>query len=305
MRRVRNCFLLLMLVFLLSGITVQAALPVVRTDVTTASEDCVLLGIEGTYVVQTQAALNRINEIRLEACRQGIKDPATGNRLSEDSYVPLRWSYDMEYIARIRAAEAALTMNHTRTNGEICFGLASPNNIGSYSEVLAWNHSDTMLQGIEQWYGEKSDYVNGYTSAETGHYEAMINPTYLYVGLGTFLSDSPLYHNCTAGEFSGRPGLSERTMSNPGRCVQAVEVSRTALNHKLIVTGTLSGKAGDNTELQVTTGVKMTHYWNTPVESTGLYLLGGLSWTSSNLSIVSVGAAGLGAAVKANGCGGA
>ena len=45
-----------------------------------------------------------------------------------------------------------------------------------------------MTNGILQWYSEKSDWVNG-NDAVTGHYESMIDPNYLYVGLGTFCSD--------------------------------------------------------------------------------------------------------------------
>lgn len=43
-----------------------------------------------------------------------------------------------------------------------------------------------MLSGIEQWYKEKSDWVNK-TGKTTGHYTSMINPDYNYVAVATFL----------------------------------------------------------------------------------------------------------------------
>ncbi len=69
-------------------------------------------------------------------------NPSTGNPLTMADYVPIRWSSDLEYIARIRAAEASVTMAHTRTNGASCFEIQSPNGIRSYGEILAWNWSN-------------------------------------------------------------------------------------------------------------------------------------------------------------------
>ena len=104
---------------------------VLYPDVQTASEDCTMLGIEGKYIVQIQEALDLINEIRKEACEEGVRSPSTGNPLTMADYVPIRWSADLEYIARIRAAEGSLTMDHVRTDGSSCFNLASPNGVRS------------------------------------------------------------------------------------------------------------------------------------------------------------------------------
>ncbi len=49
---------------------------VLPTTVSTAKTGCVLLGIEGSYITDTQNALNRVNEIRKEACDLGfVRDP--------------------------------------------------------------------------------------------------------------------------------------------------------------------------------------------------------------------------------------
>ena len=88
------------------------------TDVATASEGCSLLGLEGEFIIDTDAALKRINEIRYEACKEGVINPSTGSKLTMSDYVPIKWSADLEYIARIRAAEACLTMAHARTTGD-------------------------------------------------------------------------------------------------------------------------------------------------------------------------------------------
>ena len=53
-----------------------------------------------------------------------------------------------------------------------------------------------MITGIDQWYGEKQDWVKQ-TGGVTGHYTSMINPNNLYVGLATFIcpdADSKIRH---------------------------------------------------------------------------------------------------------------
>lgn len=76
-------------------------------------ENCVLVGLKGSYLASADAALKRINEIRKEACKQGIQDPRDPNRkLTMSDYVPVKWSSDLEYIARVRAAEASVYMDH-------------------------------------------------------------------------------------------------------------------------------------------------------------------------------------------------
>ena len=139
------------------GIVPLHTVSAVSTLPTTSAEPspgCTFLGIEGKYITQIQDAIDRINEIRLEACREGVISPASGKPLTPDDYVPLQWSADLEYIARIRAAEASVTMDHTRTNGKSIW-FSGPNGISSNAEVIAWNWSETMTDGIEQWHNEK------------------------------------------------------------------------------------------------------------------------------------------------------
>ena len=80
------------------------SLEVIKTDVDRASDGCILAGVPGKYVADAQAALDRINEIRREACEEGVLNPDTNMPLTMDDYVEIKWSNDLEYIARIRAA---------------------------------------------------------------------------------------------------------------------------------------------------------------------------------------------------------
>ena len=165
----RNLFLLLMLmtVIWLGTVNISAS-ATIPTDVESASSNCTLLGVKGEYITQIPQALKRINEIRKEACQEGVRDPQTGSPLKPSDYVPIKWSSDLEYIARIRAAESGITMAHQRTNGRAWSKISSPNHVRSFGEVLAWNWGKTMTDGIEQWYSEKSDWVNQVPGAVTG-----------------------------------------------------------------------------------------------------------------------------------------
>ncbi|MBO4324723.1 MAG: hypothetical protein J5845_04930 [Lachnospiraceae bacterium] len=168
------------------------------------SDGCVWIGTYGTYCGDAEAVLARINEIRLEACREGFPNPATNGatQLSIDDYVPIKWSTSLEETARIRASEALFVFGHERHNGLSIW--TADGGVTSYGEVIAWNGSRNMVPGVNQWYGEKADWlkeVAGLEHGVTGHYTAMIDPTNTYVGVGGFYSLNG-YGNATVGRFS-------------------------------------------------------------------------------------------------------
>ncbi len=272
------------------GIAVNAAeqVAVLPTDVTKPADDCVFLGIKGKYVTQSQKALDRINEIRYEACKQGVLNPSTGNPLKTSDYIAIKWSSDLEYIARIRAAEASLTMNHERTNGRSIWDLYGPDGNSSWGEVIAWNWSDSMLPGIEQWYGEKGDWVNQNTNAVTGHYTQMIDPENRYVGLGTFCSPTANYYNTTAGEFSSMNNMKEIKGSAISNCIQTLEVSKSILTNEYTLGDNRECKSGEKINLEVTTGISVIDYWNDKLITNGLLVLDPIEWSSSDESVASV-----------------
>lgn len=255
----------------------------VPSDVLSPSSGCSLAGLQGKYVVQIDEALNRINEIRQEACREGIINPSTGKPLTSKDYVPIRWSSDLEYIARIRAAEASLTFGHVRTNGKSCFNIKSPGSVYSQGEVLAWIMRESMVDGINMWYTEKDAWVKQDTSKETGHYTQMIDPSHLYVGLGTFCSDIAPAHYTTAGEFSSCTGLDETRGSGIDDCIQVLDISNKFLLPGYHILGAASGKPGDQTQLEVTVDAKVSGN-----DVKGLKVLKSVTWTSSNDTIASV-----------------
>ncbi len=206
---------------------------VLETDVTVASDGCIFLGVYGSYHSQAQDALARINEIRKEACEEGnVPDPRDPSRmLVASDYVPIKWSTDLESVARIRAVEAGLARGfmgtgHSRLNGKDWHTITY-NGISSWAEVLAYNYGTSMVSGINQWYQEKNDWVNQVAGEVTGHYTSMIDPDNTYVGLGDFYTEASGYPNTLAGEFDSNAKALDQTMqAAPSNVMQKIEVKK-------------------------------------------------------------------------------
>lgn len=180
--------------------------------------------LKGTYHTETaDKILKRLNEIRKEACDNGYIDPNTGKVLKSSDYKPLNWSADMEAIARVRAAEAAVYMSHTRPNGESCWTVTTKEGVSSFAEDLAWNYKG-LMEGIEQWYGEKDDYLNK-TGAVTGHYESIISTRYNQVGVACFYSTEKNvnYPYTISMELSHLTNLDKTKDATAGSCVVPIE----------------------------------------------------------------------------------
>ena len=275
-----------------------ASLPILETDVSSASDGCVMLGLPGEYIAAQQAVLERINAIRKEACEQGVPNPESATRepLSMDDYVPLKWSYDLEKVARIRAAETAMTADHVRTNTNTW---QSVNSIDTYvGECAAWNYSKSATSGIEQWYDEKSTWVNG-ESGTTGHYTTMIRPAMRYLGGGTFYSPYTQYPNATLIEFYDKyrdEEFDESFVNMTGECIQMLEVAEENLNGDPSLLGTFSGVKDDEQQLFLTTKTKYTGIFT--ANTKGLLYMEGVNWSSSDSKVATVSSDGIVKAVK-------
>ncbi len=264
------------------------ATTVLETDVAEPSEDCVMLGVYGSYYSQAQEALERINEIRREACEAGdVPDPRDESRMLEPGdYVPIKWSRDLESVARIRAVEGGLAINHARFNGKNWSSVAF-NGISSQAEVLAFNHGTDMVSGIEQWYAEKEAWVNQVSGAVTGHYTSMINPKYTYVGLGDFYTKAAVYPNTLAGEFNSSSAELDQMMQAAATDVmQKIEVKSSYITDYILEGETAlstDGSAGLTLKATVDTGSVTRKLW----------VLDEVTYTSSNPSVAMVDSEGL------------
>ena len=243
--------------------------------------------VHGGYYVDIQDALDRINEIRYEACSEGVENPAKpGYPLTLGDYHPLVWSSDLEMTARQRAAEAYITLDHTRPNGLSCFTIDG--SVRSGSEVLAWNYGKSMVPGIDQFYEEKTAWVNK-TDGVTGHYTSMINPKFYSVGLGLFYSNEgpySAYPSSLCGRFSTQKDGLDQTF---GTAVPDTTV-KIEVDTSLVIDTGLVAMAGIPDPFSV--GDRITVSLVIVTEFEGYYgyltLKDDVTWRSSDTSVLKV-----------------
>ena len=146
-----------------------------------AADDLVEIRVEGSLEeIDRMLILDRLNEIREEACREGVQNPIDGEPMKQEDYVPLEWSYELEKIAALRAVESTILQDHIRPDGSECFS-AAPEGVSFTMEALAWGFGSAVA-AIEGWYSEKAAYV-GATGTPAGHYIALISPENRFVGI--------------------------------------------------------------------------------------------------------------------------
>lgn len=192
---------------------------ILNSEVTSASSGTTLVGIEGTFLTpDKQAILDRINAIRKEAADEGLVT----------SYVPIKWSTALEKTAFVRAAEASITIDHTRLSSKDIWTSWLAGNF-SLSENLAWNY-DGFMKAIQQWYDEKADYVKSRSgvsvTGQTGHYKSLIDPKLTYMGLAAF--ENPATQNgwiTVAQSLGTASGGSEELASGYGKAIQYTEAN--------------------------------------------------------------------------------
>lgn len=176
-----------------------------------AAVNAVPIFVEGTFEAPDRdGILARINEIRREACEEGVRDPATGEPMRAEDYVPLVWSYELEEAAAHRAVESTILRSHVRPDGSECFTVLPDSEVFSM-ETLAWGYG-SILEAVEGWYSEKSSYVEE-TGAPAGHYMALISPSLRYAAAVDFQPCAG--QDACAGAF-GRGDPSEAAMSPQG-----------------------------------------------------------------------------------------
>ena len=251
------------------------------------AEGNIIFGLEGDFRTETaEKILKRVNEIRYEACKEGVKNPVTKEKLTLDDYVPVKWSLELESLARQRAAEASMFVNHTRLNDKSCFSLKTIDNFSSGGEVLAWNSNrDGFMYGIEQWYGEKNDWVNN-TGGVTGHYTMMISPNTKSLGYACFKNKTDSWM-CVAGEYGGE-SRNEKKCSFSGEATAQIEVAGKYVDSLTLADDSKNIKIKAGNAKNIILNTKISHeYYDGQVESrTGKVLKA--NWKSANTNIATV-----------------
>ncbi len=199
-----------------TDIVEAAEIPVRESSSDTLGENQIMVGLEGVDTTSSmQDTLDLINRIRWEACnptdstervpdpRQSASDRTTNGirYLQPSDYVPMQFGVNCQKAAVIRAAEGAVRMAHVRPNGKSCSEVGQAFGV-SCAENLAWHYDPgTRMEG---WIEEKKDWVEQNSGEVTGHYTSLINPGHTYVGIAVFNpvnDEAPYDWGCTSGEF--------------------------------------------------------------------------------------------------------
>ena len=292
---------ILCLGFLLGAVPMQAMADatVLPTDVSTPSAGNLFVDVPGQFLsCGSVEALRLLNTYRYQACYYGDKDPRNSSRklaLADRSggespsdavlqkpngdYVPATWSYDLERIAEIRAVEAGIYPSHTRPNGNDCF-TATYNGVSSWEECVAWGGS--MLGGMNQWYSERSTWVNG-GSGVIGHYTAMINPSFVSFGIAAFRDNGGRFVTVVL-EGRKTAAANQTCSGRSGSFVQRIEAAGSAVTG-LSVQGKETMMPGEKQKLDVYADF---YYKDAFARSTNWPVSSSVEWKSSDAATATV-----------------
>ncbi len=249
---------------------------VLPSDSKTPAAGNVMIRLDGTYyAADIDKVLQRINAIRLEACREGVKDPETEKPLTMDDYKPMKWSTELEKFALLRAAEISVIEGHTRPSGAEWHQNSIDLNGYHSAENIAFGYS--LVNSIEGYYSEKETWVSG-GQGQTGHYTSLIDPEYTLIGIGAFLRDGHKY-TTSAMEFGYEAGENNAEQAGiSGRASQLIEVSVSDHITSLSLSGAKTAGVGSKTTIKALAEINGESF---PVAS-------GLKWTSSNTAAAKV-----------------
>lgn len=285
---------------------------------TKAAAGNIIVELEGMdYTSDMQEMLDRINQVRKEACESGeVPDPRDKNKplsqmrkLSVEDYVPLKMGVNCTKVAQIRAAEGSLKFSHTRPVGEYdnrrTYGVDLLLDMGALKagENLAWK--TIKSSDLDQWIKEKNDWIAQVEdpSKPTGHYATLVNPNYSFMGISTFNPENDTYikgWSCTAGAFAAVDTEVDNYASQKSeKVIQKIEIPAADVT-SIDIVGDVIQKVGDSKAFKPYVSAELTS-----VElgkSNNVYdmpVCDGISWSSSDPSVLKIDSNGITTAMKA------
>ena len=262
-----------------------------NTDSSNPASGNIFVQVSGNYVTESASKLvKRINEIRYEACKQGVKNPETGKKLTLADYKPVVWSETLEAYARLRAAEASVNWAHTRPSNKSTFKNTVKLANGYHSaENLAMGY--TLLKSLEGYYGEKSGYTR---NGKACHYSVMISPSYTLVGMAGFQQSGKQIFSAMEFGTILKGKKNTNSTKQTGLKVSANQIIEVKVGY-LVNSFTLSGSK----KVAVGKKIKLTATANMKNATKTATVTKGLTWKSSNTKVATVDANGNVKGIKA------
>lgn len=274
--------------------TVEAATTEIRENVNTPLKSGhVLVGVQGKdYTSSVTDVLNKINQVRYDACKEGVINPATDKPLTLNDYKPLKIGKLCTNSAKIRAAEASLYLDHTRPNGESCHTViyalyGREYGLGWTGENLAWYPDEKT--SIDGWINEKDNYVNKVPNAMVGHYEALISTNYNYIGISSFNPDNDTQKwdwTCTEATFAGNDTeVTPESAKNGAAVLAKIEVPLSKTFNQCI-SGNAMAYIGDKNKYEVLVSYDNKQSGNMTSKVYDCPVYDNVTWKSSDESVL-------------------
>lgn len=148
--------------------------------------------------------LTAIKKWRQDALDQNIQSPSLAdpwtqsgktvrqhladNGIAESDYLNPKWSRDLEVVSLARAAETQAfgILGHERANKieNADINTIQSNGLSAGLESIAYFYWGDCKVAVDLWASEKTDWVNGVTGPDVGHYTWLINPGLKFYGIG-------------------------------------------------------------------------------------------------------------------------
>lgn len=223
--------------------------------------------------------LDEANRVRREACEAGnVPDPRDPSHiLTEEDYVPIRWSAVCEDKASVRACEVSVSSSRERTG----------------TEADAWNASAGLdiseNESIAFFYNGCTESVKGWgDSTQTPGYEELINPDNTYFGVSSFNGCSVAVYASVSGDGQGGE-VDESKADLSSYKAQAIYISGDHIKSGVIMRG--ASEMTERQSIALTPYVAITGYTNAlsgwDIPDREVMLLGG-RWGSLDEQVAAV-----------------
>lgn len=216
-----------------------------------------MVPIQVTYgQSEARKMLARINSFRTDADQAWAYD-SSNNRESYSGLGTLQYDYGLEQIAMKRAAEIALSFDHTRPNGQDCFTAYTfdGGNIGENIAAGSSSRFSSEENVFNAWKEEDKNYDG------QGHRRNMLGRQFKAVGIGHVTYDGIDYW---VQEFSLYGSGKSQTQADNSTSVVEIDTDDSYIQDMKATAATLSVKKGETialSDLQVMLLVKE-HFGN-------------------------------------------
>ena len=276
---------------IISSVTVLLMVVIPAFSYVSNADDNKLYKIEvkGTYsTFNKDVVLDKINKIRKEAYDSGIK-LSDGTVLKKDDYKALKWSSDIEKVARERSAEAIFENGQIRPNGEKVSDLKIREGFSFVSENLDFN-SEGISKAIDNFYFEKKELekkTSNLTSGNFSNYENIISPKTTHIAIAGFkVEGTNLFSVSTV---LGKSILSEtEQLSAIGYAKVTYYISQKYINQFEI--SKIDLKINELKDLKLSADVKLNEKYNSNNVFT---IVDSVTWESSDKDILEISKSGV------------